>query len=486
MAETRGGNERPDTERAPAAPELLRAAIEKVVFFEWRLGEMAGELAAAQARVEAAEIERARLAEQRAEAERETQAARRRAHELEAERQRLSSLVLRPAQAAAEHAERIRSAELAASLAEARREIERHHAERDRWLDERLSQALGSSDSEGSLAAFISELRGEVISLRERQKQSDEALRQAGIEPPPPPSSTAPPLAAAPRQDTIEAARALWSQGRLGMDALAPGAATTAIAPVAAAQARLGAAASALADQCLRGLSARDPARREQAARHLAAMPVPSAAPALASALGAETDPRTRGQIALALVACGGPAAADLVAGLQSDPEPLVRLAALDALCSLADRAADALCAAERDDSSAVRRRAAAIAGALGLEEIRTRFAMDADGSVRAASAVRELPEPPQPAAPRAPDVLARNGAAPVRPIPAAAAQARDLAGDAVLAVQTAIFGLTEAELAEALSLPAPEMPALVASLVSAGRLSRRGKRLVAAAQGGP
>jgi len=64
--------------------------------------------------------------------------------------------------------------------------------------------------------------------------------------------------------------------------------------------------------------------------------------------------------------------------------------------------------------------------------------------------------------------------------------QSRDLAGDAVLAVQTTIFGLTEAELAEALSLPVPEIPRLVASLVSAGRLTRRGKRLIAAAQGGP
>jgi hypothetical protein len=68
----------------------------------------------------------------------------------------------------------------------------------------------------------------------------------------------------------------------------------------------------------------------------------------------------------------------------------------------------------------------------------------------------------------------------------------RDLSRDAVVAVQTAIFGMTEAELSEALSLPVSEVPALVASLVSAGRLARRGKRLVAAsgpgaaAQGGP
>jgi len=50
---------------------------------------------------------------------------------------------------------------------------------------------------------------------------------------------------------------------------------------------------------------------------------------------------------------------------------------------------------------------------------------------------------------------------------------------------------MTENELAEALSLPDSEVPALVASMVSSGRLARRGKRLVAtgpgaAAQGGP
>src|SRR6266851_1939531 len=144
-------------------------------------------------------------------------------------------------------------------------------------------------------------------------------------------------------------------------------------------------------------------------------MPVPAAAPALASALGAETDPRARAQMAVALVACGGPAAADVVAGLQSDPEPLVRLSALDALCSLADRAADALRVAARDDSPAVRRRAAAIASSLGLEEIRAGFAMDAEGSVRAASTLRELPAPPPMPAPVVETVPARARSAAVR-----------------------------------------------------------------------
>src|SRR2546423_2748774 len=272
--------------------------MEKVVFFEWRLGEMAAELAAAQPRATAAELERARLAQQRSEAEREAEAARQHAHALEGERERLSSLLARPAHLAAEsaaaQAERMRAAGLAAELAEARREIDRQRAERDRWLDERLSQALGSGDSEGSLASFISELRGEVIALRERQKQCDELLGQAGIAQPA--SASRPPLPAAPRRDLFEEARALWAHGAGSGDTIrnsVPGAGIAYGVPgFPSPGPRPGAAANALAEQCLRGLLARDPARREQAARHLAAMPVPAAAPALASALGTESDMR--------------------------------------------------------------------------------------------------------------------------------------------------------------------------------------------------
>src|SRR5205823_3618539 len=119
-------------------------------------------------------------------------------------------------------------------------------------------------------------------------KQCDELLRQAGIAQPASASRPLPP--ATPRRDLFEEARSLWAHGRLAPSADLPGVAR---APLTAAVAAPpcpppGAAASALAEQCLRGLSARDPARREQAARHLAAMPVPAAAPALASALGAE------------------------------------------------------------------------------------------------------------------------------------------------------------------------------------------------------
>jgi hypothetical protein len=526
VAETQGGTERPDNERAPTAPELLRAAMEKVVFFEWRLGEMAAELAAAQARAAAAEAERDLAAAQRSESERQAFEARQQAHHLESERDRLGTLLARPAQAVAEaaavHTERTRADKLESELAEAQREIERQRLERDRWLAERLAEAKGEGSSEGSLAEFIAELRGEVIALRERQKQCDDLLQSVGIEPPPsasrpPPAGALPPL---PR-DPMEQARTLWTQGRLGsMPAPTPGnpssvarpptslaanrpapAAATRDRAVAAARARRAlpsAAAVALAEQCMRGLSARDPARREQAARHLAAVPVTAAAPALASAIRIESEPRARGQMAAALVACGGAAAADLVAEMLADPAPLVRLAALDALCSIPDRAVAALETAAGDPSAAVRRRAAALSTTLAAAEVRARLAMDPDESVRAATTSREAAAAPNPVAPSRdaePAKLRMTSPAPVPMRPALAESesgGRDLAREAVLAIQTAIFGLTDSELAAALSVPEAVAGPLVARLVSSGRLTRRGKRLVAtqisgvAAQGGP
>jgi hypothetical protein len=483
--------------------------MEKVVFFEWRLSELAAELAAAQARAAAAEAERDKAIDLRGEAERQAFEARQQAHHVESERHRLATLLTRPAQAVAEAAavqtERARAAKLESELNEARREIERQRAERDRWLAERLAQAQGESDSEGSLAEFISELRGEVIALRDREKRCDELLRSAGIEPPPP-ASRPPPIEPAPAlpRDPIEQARALLSQGRLTISrpaAVAPPTAAAVKAPDTNTRAQLvarsmpargpapSAAAIALAEQCMRGLSARDPARREQVARHLAAVPVAAAAPALASALGVETEPRARGQMATALVACGGAAAADLVMELQRDPEALVRLAALDALCSIPQRATAALEVAAADESVAVRRRAAALAATLGLAEIRARLAVDPDESVRVACAPREM-APATAAQSRDAEPVRMRMSSPaamaVRPIQVSSESgARDLAREAVLAIQTAIFGLTDTELAAALSVPEAVAGPLVARLISSGRLTRRGKRLVAAEAAG-
>jgi hypothetical protein len=259
-------------------------------------------------------------------------------------------------------------------------------------------------------------------------------------------------------------------------------------------------AARALAEQCLRGLQSSDPARRAQAARHLAAVPSAAAAPMLAGALHAETDAKARAQIARALAACGGETALELVAArLASDPSPLVRLAALDALAGVTACADAALETASRDPSPALRRRAAALAGSLDAGAVLARLVADEDATVRAACAPREavavaevLAAAPaartEPASSPGASIVQKAGPAkampPVRiatPPPPAAAPGDE---DAILAVQSAIFGLTEDELAARTGLDAGAARALAGRLVAQGRLGRRGKRLVIAEGG--
>ncbi len=481
----------------PSTPELLRAALEKIVFFEWRLSEIAAELSAAEARCSSAELERARADETTHTAQAQAQAARIRIAELEADRARLAALLARPAHAfaAPSEADRDRTAQLEAELAEARRELALQKTERARWLNEMIEQARNGDEAPAALAQFISELRGDIIALREQQKQSDALLSGAGIAPPPAVAPQRAPVAAQREPEPVEAARKMWAEGRLGapglsaggrangshgqdllvhrsqrQDLLAGGLARDGAGQVSHDLAHGGLGrrhpgesgpARALAEQCLRALASHDPARREQAARHLAALPLPAAAPLLASALGSEQEPRARAQLARALAACGGEGAAHVVERLQQAEEPaLVRLVALEALCQLGgDRALAALERAALDAAPAVRRRAAALAASTdGAGEIFSRLGTDWDASVRRTkeSALHEAPAEP-------------------------ALAARDVAHEALLAVQAAMFGLTDGELAETLNVPAPEAFEIAARLVSAGRLGRRGKRLIAA-----
>jgi hypothetical protein len=441
-------------QHTPTPAELLRAALEKIVFFEWRLSELAGELAAAQSRCASAELERSRAEDQARAAHEQAKAARMQTAELEAERARLASLLSRPQglqiDTHALDAERDRAARLQAELEGARRQLEHGRAERERWLSEMIEQARSGDEAPAALAQFISELRGQIITLRDRQARCDELLAKSGIAPPPPAESQPPPPPPRRESGPVEEARKLWDEGRLGG------------VPAAIPSRSEGAAARALADQCLRNLGASDPARREQAARHLAAVPVPSAAPFLANALSSETDSKARAQIARALAVCGGEGAAEIVAQLQAASQaPLVRLAALEALCTISSRARAAIEAAAQDPSAGVRRRAAALAASEGFSDLLARFSSDADPSVRAAAeaACREAP-PPAPT--------------PVRDIPA----------DAVLAVQSAIFGLSEAELGERLGMSEQEAASIASQLLSARRIGRRGRRLVAAEGG--
>jgi hypothetical protein len=466
---------------SPTPADLLRAALEKIVFFEWRLSELASELSAAQTRSAASEAARARAEEATASAEQRARSARMQTAELESERARMAALLARPshgtADTAALEAERTRAAALQASLDEANRELARAASERERWLSEMVAQARSSGEAPAALAQFISELRSEIIALRAHKAEADRLLTAAGVAPP-----MLEEVAPAPKPerepDAVEEARKLWAEGRLGsgnglaaagdVRLSAPNpepAATThfarpSSAPTAPPQPRPGTAARALADQCLRNLSARDPSRREQAARHLIALPLPAAAPALANALGIERDSKARAQIAKALLACGGEGAADIVIGLQATTEPpLVRMAAAEALSAVPSRAREALQTAASDPAPAVRRRAAALAAAEGFSDLLARLENDEDASVRAATGAAQSEAPPP-------------------------APQKDPADDALHAVQAAIFGLTDAELAEHIGVGEGEALKLAAQLVAQGRLTRRGKRLVSA-QGG-
>jgi len=424
---------------APSPADLLKAALEKIVFFEWRASELAAELAAAQSRAASAERERSAAEQIARAAQEQAQAARLHAAELESERARLAALLARPMPAAGPDAsldaERGRSAQLAAELAAARAEVERHRAERERWLGQMIEQARAGDEAPAALAEFIAELRGEVLALRERLKGA------------PPPQASPPP---APRREPgpVEAARAFLAEGRIG-------------GPAAALELeRLktsDGAAAALAAQCARGLESGDPTRRAQAALHLAAVPVASAAPLLARALGGETDARARAAMARALVACGGETAAQMAAALLDASEPpLVRMAALEALAALGgERGRAALEAGSRDPSPAVRRRTAALLLSSDDDVLRARLAADEDVSVRATCSPREAPEPPRPAA-------------------------RDLDAEALQACRAAMFGLTEDELGDALGVGAQAAGTLAARLVAGGALAMRGKRLVA------
>jgi hypothetical protein len=461
----------------PSPADLLRAALEKIVFFEWRLSELAAELSAAQSRCASAELERGRAEDEARATDQRAKYARLQLANLEAERSRLAALLSHPSRGQKDgpslEAERAKTAQLEAELADAQQTIAAGRAERERWMAEMIEQARSGDEAPAALAQFISELRGEIIALRDRQKQCDALLAQAGIarpaleyaQPPPPPPAQR-------EAEPIEQARQLWVDGRIGGDddaELASHAAPVHTTHFATPAPRLpsssGVAARALADQCLRNLAASDAVRREQAARHLAAVPLAAAAPVLASALGAEKEAKVRAQIARALAACGGDGAAEMVAQLQSPNEPaLVRLAAAEALCLLPSRARAALTCAAQDPAPAVRRRAAALAAAEGFDDLVARLSFDADASVRAAcdAARREAPAPAEPEAP----------------------PAHDPAREVLQAVQAALFGITEEELAEHLGVPESEAKALAGRLLAAGRIGRRGKRLVLAEGG--
>nr|WP_274622219.1 HEAT repeat domain-containing protein [Myxococcus fulvus] len=286
--------------------------------------------------------------------------------------------------------------------------------ERDQLMDRlltasRLRASTQERDDEDDdlgfdLASFISQLRSEALLKNETGKGAAATVMSMKVpvrapavplaEPvakaqPPAAASSAPPALLEPLLEGLspvarEAQRFLQA-GRLGVSAAQ-------LAELSG-QGGLGAPTDeTLFGFSVRELSAQDPAARIRAAERLKALSQPAAAPALASALHAETDAAAQVALLQAFAALCREEGAQVVSPLLSSPVPEVRIAALKALLTLAPRdAAPHLAQAMKDPDRSVRRRASLLA--LGLEgETARRLGEeaihDADAEVRSLAAL--------------------------------------------------------------------------------------------------
>jgi hypothetical protein len=244
-------------------------------------------------------------------------------------------------------------------------------AERERFLDrlieaERVRRAGEPEAPEGiDLAAFIAELRSEIIALRAQATSQPRAPASLPAEAP-----------RAERFDSAEdAARAFAADGRIGISERD--------------RCELQAAAhfptrseETLFALSLRELSSPDHLARLRAAQRLEALGPKPALPGAAAALHAERDADVRCALLKVLSAAGDASALPLVSPHFEAPEAEVRLAALECAFALSDRAC--VLRALDDASPRVRRRAAVLAaGDPDSRAALERAARDADPSVR-------------------------------------------------------------------------------------------------------
>ncbi len=374
------------------AEALLKSALEKIVYFEARSGQLEADASAALAEVDRLKAELAA------------------AGALEVELR--GQLAERDVTLARVHRDRD----------ELGRVVETLRAERTALLDKLLDAAsirgvLSDEDGSFDLAAFISQLRSEVLTAKSppegvgqrpaaseglprepiHQEAADDAVAfqaevarqmaqgvwgEASEAPPvpPPPPAARPALGAVGRREE-RPARAVLQLDAEGAD-WAPAASARRVAPAAAAsptttlaerlwtEGRLGrrratpdwarpAADDTLYGFSVRELSAPEAAARVRAAERLGALGERRAAPALATALHAEREPRAVVAFLEALRRLAGKEGAAVVEPFADAPSPEVRIAALRALVTLdAQRAVPQLQRAARDADASVRRRA--------------------------------------------------------------------------------------------------------------------------------
>jgi HEAT repeat protein len=314
--------------------DLLRGALEKIVYFECRLAQLEGELKAA-----------------RGVAAREKEA-------LSAAREREVAVTGALAEArSALDGERTQAGELAERV----RLLE---AERERFLAGLIDQARiagapghgglaeGAAAESADLAGFIAELRGEIEALRPWKAAAERAgLRveaAAAAAPGARGDGDAPPAVPALAARFEEA-------GRIGVTR----------SDASRLEGSLPSRAErSLYEASMDDLASADPRDRRRAAEALRAMGSRAAAPLVAAAVGRERDPEVKVALLSALGTLGEPSAADIAARELGDARPSVRAAALDAVAALAGPEAEPrLLAALADPSPVVRRRSILLLG---------------------------------------------------------------------------------------------------------------------------
>jgi hypothetical protein len=317
---------RPPGDRSIDPAELLRGALEKIVFFECRVSQLESELRAA---VQTAER-----------ASGDASSTHRKAVELEGALAAVRGARDENGRRAAELTERVRLLE----------------GERERLLaglveQARVSGAPGSAGDDAGdqadLAGFIAELRGELEELR-RFKAGVEGA-SASFTPAPAAAGTR--GAPAAHASVGEIAGRLSGEGRVGISARDAGSLRGQLKTETD---------RVLFEEAVERLRAVDPAARLRAVQRLEALGPKTAAPLLAAAVGREQDAEVKAALLGALGRVGEPFASDIAAAALSDRSATVRGAALDALSRLAPDAAEhRVLGALADESPFVRRRAA-------------------------------------------------------------------------------------------------------------------------------
>ncbi|HEY8211172.1 MAG TPA: HEAT repeat domain-containing protein, partial [Myxococcaceae bacterium] len=351
---------------------LLKSALEKIIYFEARSQQLCTDLQ--QGRDESERLRR------------ELSAAAQREISLRAQ---VAELEVTVARSALDREEQVRLNE---ALRRERKELI------GKLIDASRLHATGeevAGEPEFDLASFIAELRGEALGLREVPGQVvpglalglREAAAQGSMLAPAPGGrevvAQAPALVAvrAAGKSMTRHAERFRAEGRLDVSA-----------EELYELARVPLVEETLFGFSVRELSAPEPGARIRAAERLRSLATPAAAPALASALNAEQEPRVLVSMLEAFAPVSGPEGAGVVSPHLRSTSADVRISALRTLLRLDPaQAAPHLSAAMKDPDRTVRRRASLLALGLDGEEAQAlgeEAGRDQDPKVRALGAL--------------------------------------------------------------------------------------------------